>query len=78
MHRQSWPVLDPTALVQDSVEVVIQVKGKVRGKLQVPSSADKEELERLALASDVAQKWLEGADPRRVIVVPGKLVNLVL
>ena len=77
VHRQSWPVLDPTALVQDSVEVVIQVKGKVRGKLQVPASADKEELERLALASDVAEKWLEGAAPRRVIVVPGKLVNLV-
>ena len=77
VHRQSWPVLDPTALVQDSVEVVIQVKGKVRGKLQVPASAGKEELERLALASDVAEKWLEGAVPRRVIVVPGKLVNLV-
>ena len=77
VHRQSWPVLDPTALVQDSVEVVIQVKGKVRGKLQVPASAGKEELERLALASDVAKKWLEGAAPRRVIVVPGKLVNLV-
>ena len=77
VHRQNWPVLDPTALVQDSVEVVIQVKGKVRGKLQVPASADKEELERLALASDVAEKWLEGAAPRRVIVVPGKLVNLV-
>ena len=70
-------MLDPTALVQDSVEVVIQVKGKVRGKLQVSASAGKEELERLALASDVAEKWLEGATPRRVIVVPGKLVNLV-
>ncbi|WP_186569918.1 leucine--tRNA ligase [Synechococcus sp. PROS-U-1] len=77
VHRQDWPAIDPTALVQDSVEVVIQVKGKVRGKLQVPASADKEELEKLALASDVAEKWLEGAAPRRVIVVPGKLVNLV-
>ena len=56
--------------------MVIQVKGKVRGKLQVPASADKEELERLALASDVAEKWLEGAAPRRVIVIPGKLVNI--
>ena len=77
VHCQSWPALDSTALVQDRVELVIQVKGKVRGKLQVPASADKQELERLALASDVAEKWLEGAAPRRVIVVPGKLVNLV-
>ena len=77
IHRQRWPELDPTALVQDMVEVVIQVRGKVRGKLQVPATADKQELEQLALASEVAKKWLEGAAPRRVIVVPGKLVNLV-
>ena len=77
VHCQTWPVLDPTALVQDSIEVVIQVKGKVRGKLQVPASAGKQELEQLALVSEVAKKWLEGAAPRRVIVVPGKLVNLV-
>ena len=77
VHRQSWPVVDQAALLQDSVEVVIQVKGKVRGKLKVPASASKDDLEKLALASEVAQKWLEGAAPRRVIVVPGKLVNLV-
>ena len=77
IHRQSWPVLDPTALVQDSVDLVIQVKGKVRGTIQVPSDADKATLEQLALASDIAAKWLEGQPPRRVIVVPGKLVNLV-
>ncbi len=77
VHQQPWPELDPTALVLDSVELVIQVKGKVRGKLQVPANADKTELEQLALASDVAKKWLNGAAPKRVIVVPGKLVNLV-
>jgi len=77
VHRQSWPQLDPDALVQDSVDLVIQVKGKVRGTIQVPSDADKATLEQLALASDVAAKWLEGQPPRRVIVVPGKLVNLV-
>jgi len=68
---------DPKALVQDTIELVIQVKGKVRGSLQVPADADKDTLETLALASDVAEKWLEGQAPRRVIVVPGKLVNLV-
>jgi leucyl-tRNA synthetase len=56
---------------------VIQIKGKVRGSLDVPADADKETLEQLALASDIASKWLEGKPPSRVIVVPGKLVNLV-
>ena len=77
VHQQSWPELDPSALVQDTVELVIQVKGKVRGSIQVPTDSDKETLEKLALGSDVATKWLEGKPPRRVIVVPGKLVNLV-
>ena len=57
--------------------MVIQVKGKVRGQLEVPSDSDAATLERLALASEIARKWLEGHPPRRVIVVPGKLVNLV-
>ena len=77
VHRAGWPELDPSALVQDSVDLVIQIKGKVRGTIQVPADADKAQLEALALASDVAAKWLEGQPPRRVIVVPGKLVNLV-
>ncbi len=77
IHQQRWPLLDSTALVRDTVTVVLQVKGKVRGQLEVPASTDAAELERLALASDVAIKWLEGQAPRRVIVVPGKLVNLV-
>ena len=58
-------------------ETVIQVQGKVRGQLEVPADADRATLEQLALASDVASKWLAGKQPSRVIVVPGKLVNLV-
>ncbi|MCF8131723.1 MAG: leucine--tRNA ligase [Synechococcus sp. Tobar2m-G35] len=77
IHRQRWPQLDPTALVRDTVTVVLQVKGKVRGQLEVPADLGAADLEQLALASEVAQRWLEGAAPRRVIVVPGKLVNLV-
>jgi leucyl-tRNA synthetase len=77
VHQQKWPNLDTSALVRDTVELVIQVKGKVRGSINVPANAEKETLEQLALASDIAQKWLEGNSPRRVIVVPGKLVNLV-
>ncbi len=77
VHRQPWPQLDPAALQRDTIPLVIQVKGKVRGSLEVPADADAATLERLALASEVAERWLEGQPPRRVIVVPGKLVNLV-
>ncbi|WP_067094695.1 leucine--tRNA ligase [Synechococcus sp. MIT S9508] len=77
VHLQAWPQHDPAALVQDTVDLVIQIKGKVRGTIQVPAECDKDTLEALALASDVAKRWLEGKPPRRVIVVPGKLVNLV-
>jgi leucyl-tRNA synthetase len=77
IHRQRWPQVDPAALVRDTIPLVIQVKGKVRGNLEVPADADAATLEQLALASEVAIKWLEGKPPSRVIVVPGKLVNLV-
>ena len=77
VHSQPWPEVDAAALVRDTLPLVIQIKGKMRGSLEVPANADKETLERLALESDVAIKWLEGKPPSRVIVVPGKLVNLV-
>mgnify|MGYP003342685215 FL=1 len=77
IHQQSWPSLDSSALARDSVTVVIQVKGKVRGSLEVAADLDAAGLEQLALQSEVASRWLEGKPPSRVIVVPGKLVNLV-
>jgi len=77
VHQQRWPQLDASALARDTIPLVIQVKGKVRGNLEVPADADAATLERLALESEVAAKWLDGQPPRRVIVVPGKLVNLV-
>ena len=77
IHAQRWPLADAKALVRDTVPLVIQIKGKVRGSLEVPADADKATLEQLALASEIASKWLEGKAPSRVIVVPGKLVNLV-
>lgn len=77
IHAQSWPQIDASALVRDSIAIVIQVKGKVRGSLDVPADADRATLEQLALDSEIAQKWLEGKPPSRVIVVPGRLVNLV-
>lgn len=78
VHLASWPIVDPSALVVDEITLVIQVNGKFRGKLQAPASADKAELERLALASEVAQKHLEGKEIRKTIIVPQKLVNFVV
>ncbi|MFQ6537138.1 MULTISPECIES: leucine--tRNA ligase [Aphanothece] len=77
IHLQSWPRADAQALLRDTIPLVIQIKGKVRGNLDVPADADKATLERIALDSEIAAKWLEGKAPSRVIVVPGKLVNLV-
>ncbi|RDW18756.1 leucine--tRNA ligase [Oceanobacillus arenosus] len=72
-----WPVFDETKLVEDEVEVVLQVMGKVRSKISVAKDISKEELEKVALADESLQKWLEGKAIRKVIVVPGKLVNVV-
>jgi len=73
----AWPEVDEAALVQDEIELVLQVNGKLRGKLLVPASASREEIERLALSHEAVRKHLEGRTPRKVIVVPGKLVNVV-
>jgi leucyl-tRNA synthetase len=75
---QPWPQVDPAALVQDSIELVVQVNGKLRGHIQVPSSASKEQIEAAALASPDAQKFMEGKAPKKVVVVPGRLVNVVV
>jgi leucyl-tRNA synthetase len=73
----AWPKLDESALVRSTVEVVVQVNGKVRGKLDVAIDAPKEVLEPLALAQENVQKFLEGVTVRKVIVVPNKLVSIV-
>ncbi|MFV8819505.1 leucine--tRNA ligase [Haliea sp. E17] len=72
-----WPAVDESALVRDSLEVVVQVNGKVRAKMDVPADADKAALEAAALAQDNVQRFIDGATVRKVIVVPGKLVNIV-
>ena len=70
--------MDPAALVQDEIELVLQVNGKLRGALHVPASADKAAIERLAVASEAFQKFAAGAVPKKVVVVPGRLVNVVV
>ncbi len=64
-------------MVKDSIELVVQVNGKVRAKLNVPANADKESVEALAMDEPNVQKFTEGKTVRKVIVVPGKLVNIV-
>jgi leucyl-tRNA synthetase len=77
IHQQNWLTFDPDALVVDEITLVIQIMGKTRGTIQVPASATKEELEKYALNSEIAQKYLQGKEIKKAIVVPGKLVNFV-
>jgi leucyl-tRNA synthetase len=73
-----WPEVDEAALVQDEIELVIQVNGKLRGSLRIMKDASKTTIEQLALASEVVQKQLNGAQAKKVVVVPGRLVNVVI
>ena len=74
----AWPTFDESALVEDEIEIVLQVNGKVRGRLTIPADADRDKMTELALADEAVQKQLDGGQPKKVIAVPGKLVNVVL
>ncbi len=74
----AWPQVDASALVQDELELMLQVNGKLRGSILVPAAADKAQIEAVALANEEAQKFILGATPKKVIVVPGRLVNVVV
>ena len=75
---QRFPQADPAALIQDEIELMLQVNGKLRGSLRVPAGADRAAIETAALACEVAQKHLAGKAPGKLIVVPGRLVNIVV
>jgi leucyl-tRNA synthetase len=75
--NETWPTLDEAALVRSTIEVVIQVNGKLRGKLDAAVDAPKEWLEQNALAQENVQKFLDGVTVRKIIIVPNKLVNIV-
>ncbi|MGD1412491.1 leucine--tRNA ligase [Bacillus subtilis] len=74
---EAWPEYDETKLVDDEVEIVVQLNGKVKAKLQVPADATREQLEQLAQADEKVKEQLEGKTIRKIIAVPGKLVNIV-
>jgi leucyl-tRNA synthetase len=78
LWEQPWPVADPAMLVQDEIEIVVQVNGKVRDRLTVSASIGDDELLAIALASERVQAHVDGKELRKTIVVPGKLVSLVV
>ncbi len=75
--EQEWPSWNEADLVLDTVEIVVQVKGKIRARMRVPSETSADELQKRALSLDRIEELLGGSEPRRVIVVPGKLVNII-
>jgi leucyl-tRNA synthetase len=75
---QSWPAADESALVRDVIELVVQVNGKLRGRIRVTASADKEEIEQLALTEENVQRFVTDKAVKKIVVVPGRLVNIVV
>ncbi|MBM6616375.1 leucine--tRNA ligase [Bacillus suaedaesalsae] len=74
---EAWPTFDESKLVEDEVEIVVQINGKVKAKLLVPATATKEEMEEIALSDDTVKEQIEGKTVRKIVAVPGKLVNIV-
>jgi len=73
----AWPEVDESALVQDEIELVLQVNGKLRGHLRVSATASKADIEAAAIAHEAVVKATNGQAPKKIIVVPGRLVNVV-
>nr|WP_309501386.1 leucine--tRNA ligase [uncultured Roseovarius sp.] len=73
-----WPVADPAILIDDTITLPVQINGKRRGEIEVAQDASKEAVEKIALAHDAVQKALDGGQPKKVIVVPGRIVNVVV
>jgi leucyl-tRNA synthetase len=78
LWRTRWRKVDPAALVQDAIEIVVQVNGKLRGRVSVAPGAAEDEVKAAALADETVRRFFEGRDPKKVIVVKGKLVNVVV
>jgi len=78
VHQQPWPEVDAEAAKEDEISLIVQVNGKLRDKITVPVGISDEEAQKIALASETVQRFMEGKTPRKVIVVQGKLVNIVV
>lgn len=75
---EAWPTFDESKMVEDTVEIIVQVNGKVRGKFEVARDTDKNEVEKMALSENHVVAFLDGKEPKRMIVIPNKIVNIVL
>ena len=78
VHKMTWPSYDPEALVLDEIELVVQINGKLRGKVVVAKDTSREEVEQVALNNAKIQKLIEGKSVRKVIIVPNRLINIVI
>jgi leucyl-tRNA synthetase len=78
IFKATWPAYDPAAITEDEITIVVQVNGKLRSNMVVPADASGEEMRARALADETLKKWVAGAEIQKVIVVPGKLVNIVV
>jgi len=78
IHQQPWPVFDPEIAKEEEITLVLQVNGKVRDRVLVPADISEEDARRIALESENIQRFLSGKEPRQVIVVRGRLVNVVV
>ncbi|HSG44249.1 MAG TPA: leucine--tRNA ligase [Anaerolineales bacterium] len=78
IHQQMWPEVDEEATKEDEIELPVQVNGKVRDRITIPAEASEDEIKTKALASEVVQKYLDGKEPKKVIVANGRLVSIVI
>ena len=78
IHRQTWPTWDEAQLVEQTVELPVQINGKVRGRITAAADADEETLKQLALEEPNVQRYLEGQEVRKIIVPQGKIVSIVV
>ncbi|MCX6716281.1 MAG: class I tRNA ligase family protein [Candidatus Taylorbacteria bacterium] len=78
IHISEWPKYDTTLLMEDTATIILQINGKVRGSFMSPTNADKQALETAAKALPEAQKWLKDKEIKRIVVIPGRLVNIVV
>ena len=78
IHDESWLDYDPTVLVEEEYKLIIQINGKVRGFIMIPSNYNEEQIKEESLNSQVAKKWLKGQVAKRLIIIKGKLINIVI
>ena len=78
LFDQPWPQADSAAMVQDEIKLIVQVNGKLRGQISIAKDAGKDAIESAALANEPVQKFIEGQTVKKIVVVPGRLVNIVV